>query len=63
MGLMRLGVTRESNAGPGKACCVTWYGGALESSRVTGSAATSRLPLNNPSSGPFLKTELQHAFE
>ena len=27
--------------------------GALESSRVTGSAATSRLPLNNPSSGPF----------
>ena len=43
--------------------CDLVRGGALESSRVTGSAATSRLPLNNPSSGPFLKTELQHAFE
>ena len=63
MGLMRLGVTRESNAGPGKACCVTWYQGGDLGRRLTGSAATSRLLLTNLVSGPILKNELKHVLE
>ena len=43
--------------------CDLVQGGALESRRVTGSAATGRLPLNNSPSGPFSKTEFQHVFE